>query len=97
MTLYRNSKVDVYYGDGEADFKQPYEVRIADGSIVLSYKVEGITVFYEGKEIGDGHFILKSTNVNGKGTLHKVPEDDVLEGWWFEDGSEGMWRVYLEE
>lgn len=97
MPLYKNSKADVYEADG-VEHAWPCEVRIGeDGSIAISYKDEGHLVVYEGSEIESGHFTVKAVSVNGRGTLHKVPDEDVLEGWWLEDGYEGMWRIELEE
>ena len=97
MPLYKNSKADVYYGDDEANFGEPCEVKIEGASIVLSYKDDDTTVVYEGTEVGSGHFTLQAPSVNGKATLHKVPNESVLEGWWAEDDYEGMWRIELKE
>jgi hypothetical protein len=96
MPIYRNSKADTYYNDG-ADYAAPCQVRIENGSITVSYEAKGQQVDYEGKEIEPGHFILKSASMEGNATLHKVPNEGVLEGWWLEGDYEGMWRIKLED
>jgi hypothetical protein len=97
MTVYKNSKADLYYADG-VTHGESCQVRIGeDGSIALSYQGDSGPVVYEGKEIEAGHYVLKAASVNGQATLHKVPNEDVLEGWWLEAGNEGMWRIDLDE
>ena len=36
--------------------------------------------------------------VNGTATLHKIPNEDILEGSWVQGGDEGRWldEVYLK-
>jgi len=29
--------------------------------------------------------------------LHRLSDSNILEGYWTEDGTHGMWRVYLME
>ena len=97
MPVYKNSKADVYYAEG-VDHAEACQVRIGeDGSIALSYQGDEGPVVYEGTEVGSGHYALKAASVNGEVTLHRVPNEDVLEGWWLEGGYEGMWRIELEE
>ena len=97
MAVYKDSKADLYHADGVTN-GQSCQVRVGeDGSIALSYQGDAGPVVYEGQEIGSGHYVLKAASVNGEGTLHRVPGEDILEGWWLEGGYEGMWRIELKE
>ncbi len=96
MTLYRNSKIDTYTAEG-LDAGHPCEVRIAEDFVVVSYKIDDGFVIYEGRETEKGHYALSAKATNGKATLHKIPDEDILEGSWLEGGYEGMWRIELEE
>ena len=97
MPVYKNSELTIYSEeDGQVSFS--CQVRIDNGSIAISYTDENKgMVVYEGNEQGSGHFKLRSKNVNGSGTLHQFDGDNILEGWWNEEGSEGMWRIQIDE
>ena len=99
MALYRNSRMYTGYGPAYGEGR-PCEVRIGDGSIVVSYPDEegraGFVV-YEGNEVASGHYALMALAVNGTATLHKIPNEDILEGSWVQGGDEGRWRIDLEE
>jgi hypothetical protein len=99
MPLYRNSRMYTAYGPAY-DEGRPCDVRIGDGSIVVSYPDEegpaGFVV-YEGNEVASGHYALMAQAVNGTATLHKIPNEDILEGSWVQGGDEGRWRIDLEE
>jgi hypothetical protein len=96
MIVYRNSKLHSYESDGLYE-PLPCEVRIGEGMIAVSYQGEGGLVLYEGREEGPGHFRLAAQGVNGRATLHRFENDNVLDGWWLEDSYEGMWRIELNE
>jgi hypothetical protein len=72
------------------------EVRISHGEIIVSYQGEDGPTVYRGIEEGAGHFRVVCGKNGGKGTLHRFNDDYVLEGWWVEGGSTGMWRVHLD-
>lgn len=96
MTIWKNSRADVYYTDSLPDLNDlGYEVRITGDEMVISYEGEVGWVNYTGKDLGGGHFELTSPEVKGRAMLHRLPESDILEGNWSEDGDNGMWRVYL--
>ena len=95
MTVYRNCTMEMFDAEGQWDL--PCQVRISDGTIAVSYKLDGAIVVYEGRETEPGHFRLSSDAANGRATLHRFSNDEVLYGWWLEDGHEGMWRVTLDE
>ena len=94
MTMFRNSKM--YYGDGLGE-QCPCEVRISGGTIAISYQGDSGPVVYEGPEVEPGHFRLTAQSVNGRASLHRLPDDAILEGSWSEGGYEGMWRIELDE
>ena len=96
MTIWNNSRSDVYYSDALPDLNDlGYEVRITGDELVISYAGKVGWVNYTGKDLGGGHFELTSPEVNGRAMLHRLPESDILEGNWSENGAHGLWRVYL--
>lgn len=98
MTVWSNSRADIFYYNDDADCGDPCEVKIDNGRIVVSYEDEGGGyIVYEGSENGAGHFELSAPSVNGRATLHMFNGNKVLEGWWDEEGTRGMWRIFLRE
>lgn len=95
MPVFKNSTMTIFTDEGESDCR--CEVRISDSTIAVSYNDDGQVVVYDGPEIEPGHFKLKSSTVNGRGTLHRFGDDDILEGSWVEDGYQGMWRIQLDD
>ena len=96
MTLWKNCTTDIYYQDEGAEMNDPgYQVRIDGDELVLSYETTKGWVNYKGKDLGGGHFELYSEEVDGRSMLHRAPEAEILEGFWSEDGSRGMWRIHL--
>jgi hypothetical protein len=98
MPVYKYSTIDTYYSVQAMDRGHRCEVKIEGDAIAVSYKTEGRYVVYEGQQIGSGHFSLDWREPSGgRATLHQVPNENTLEGWWMENGEEGMWRIDLEE
>ena len=95
--IWRNSTMECLYEEGSARQDAPCQVRIQGGELILSYESEAGHVIYRGTEEGDGHYRLTAPSVAGRGTLHRVPGDDLLEGSWTEAGYSGMWRIQLDE
>ena len=95
MTVYRNCTMEMF--DAKGQWELPCEVRISDGSIAVSYNRGGVPKVYEGPETEPGHFKMTCDSIGGRATLHRFAGDDLLDGWWIEEGYEGMWRVTLEE
>lgn len=97
--IWKNCKADFFYQDGRPAYLQDpgYDVRIDDDLIVVSYEDEGGHVVYRGANNGDGHFELSAPERSGSATLHRLPDSDVLEGAWIEDGVRGMWAIFLDE
>lgn len=93
MKAYFNSEM-LAYSDGGLD-RANCEVRIDDTSIVVSYDTEDGPVVYAGSAEGAGHYKLKARGVNGEATLHCFAKGKVLDGWWRENGEDGMWRIWL--
>ena len=97
MSHYKNAVSWNYYFDSAAAESASCEVRITDDQIVVSYETdEGHTV-YAGSENTAGHYILESESPAGRATLHRLPDSLILEGYWEEGGSKGMWRIQLGE
>ncbi|MCB9629761.1 MAG: hypothetical protein H6725_20515 [Sandaracinaceae bacterium] len=82
--------VTLYESAHEAD-REACAVRFDGDVIVVSYQ----DVVYRGKAIGEGHWRLRSVDPRGEATLHRIAEGLFLEGYWQEDGLQGMWRIEL--
>lgn len=94
--LWKKCTMDTFYYDGEADTDSDCEVRIDGNEIVISYDGGEGPVVYKGQAKGTGHYELRSVGVEGRATLHMFEGGKFLEGFWIEDGTEGMWRITLE-
>jgi hypothetical protein len=92
MPVWKNCQNRQFIDEGDlADC----DVRIDGKEIVVSFKGDdGNPVVYIGKEIGDGHYELRSKD-HGTATLHRFPKSHFLEGFWRDGSDEGMWRIVL--
>jgi hypothetical protein len=104
MTIWKNVIADTYYADGRAPTLKErdagIEVRIDENEIAVSYEDNDGIVIYHGNNDGSGHFTLEfnAPGRNGRASLHRfLPDGNILEGYWIEDGSMGMWRIELGE
>lgn len=95
MTVWKKSRMDSLYYDGEAEVARECEVKIDQESIVVSYKTEDGWVNYSGKNDGSGHFELRCDRYNGHASLHMFPGGKFLDGYWIEENERGMWRIVL--
>ena len=98
MTVYKNCLMTGY--DAEPGVEETEcEVNINEDKIVVSYFYEETKspINYIGKASGDGHYLLECQIVKGQATLHRFPNGNILEGFWVEDGYEGMWRIELND
>ena len=57
--------------------------------------VAGIFWHWRGKILGSGHYELDGNWVNCRGTLHRAPSSQFMEGFWKEGPQRGMWRILL--
>lgn len=76
------------------------EVSINDNRIsVYYYDENGLQVAYHGEEEGPGHYQLKGSGpeFNGRATLHRFSNGDVLIGDWTVNRHEGLWKITLDE
>ncbi len=97
METWKDARFDAFYYDAKADTDEPCEIILNDGELTISYWDEDIAGYaiYKGKEVAPGHFELAAPMVNGRATLHRLPDALLLVGSWEEDGERGMWRVEL--
>jgi len=78
----------------------PCSVEIDGNRIRVWYAEEdengnpGVTT-YSGTENGAGHYVLLASEKNGEATLHRFEDSDILEGYWMEQTTRGMWRIKL--
>lgn len=95
MTIWNNSKMTtLYYSDDAASQNFPCIVKMTDDEILVEYDDDGL-VQYRGVNDGSGHFVLTAREVDGRASLHRFPESEILEGSWVEGAVLGMWRVHL--
>lgn len=98
MSKWSESRFDTFYYDAKADPNELCEVILNDGELTVSYydeDIEGYAV-YKGRESSPGHFELAAPMVNGRATLHRLPDADLMVGSWEEDGMRGMWQIRLQ-
>lgn len=98
MSHYKNATSCIYFLGNEAAESSDCEVRITEkGEIVVSYETDDGYTVYKGQEQGKGHYLLESDEPFGRGSLHRFEGSQILEGYWEEEGSKGMWRIELAE
>ena len=91
--IIRNATSASYYGSGLHD--EPCKVRLSDKQLdIICIDPGGREVIWYGDEIAPGHYRLDNRE-GGTGTLHCFPNSRFLDGWWQENGEEGMWRITL--
>lgn len=96
MALWEDARLEtIYYDEEEAVLNDVCDVRMDGNVIVVSYEGDEGPVVWRGQMNGQGHFELRSPEVNGRATLHMFEGSDILEGYWNEDGYKGFWRIYL--
>lgn len=96
MPFYPNARITVlFYAAVEADVDVPVKVRVDNGQILVEYLQNGCFVQYTGQEVGAGHYKLTCRQLDGQASLHSFPSSSILEGYWKESGSKGMWRIVL--
>ena len=78
MRTWRRSKVMTYYGSADGMETDVCVVSLGDGRITVTYDYHDgerlVAEAYEGIEIGQGHFSLKSQDGLGKASLHSFPD-----------------------
>ena len=98
MSHYKNATSCTYFLGKEAAESSACEVRITEKEkIVVSYETDDGYTVYKGQEQGKGHYLLESDEPSGRGSLHRFDGSQILEGYWEEEGSKGMWRIELAE
>lgn len=97
MSIFKNSTMETFYGSDDGVGEADCEVRFQGGEIIISYATDDGHDIYRGIEEGAGHYRLTRDGGGGKATLHRFAGDDVLDGYWIEDRSTGMWRITLGE
>lgn len=95
MTIWNHCKMStLYYSEDGAEENYPCVVKITNDEILVEYDDEGL-VQYRGANDASGHFLLVAPAVEGRASLHRFPDADILEGSWVEAGYRGMWRIEL--
>jgi len=96
MSLWSKSYITFGYYDGNLAHEEKCEVLIDKTKIVISwYDDDYGRVIYRGKNNGDGHFYLTSTNPPGNSYLHRFPGSDILSGYNVEEGYDYFWKIDL--
>lgn len=95
MTIWSNSRFETYFADGSLAEDGACVVKIDAGEIRVEYGNTQIPTCYVGFEDAAGHFYLQCDNPVGETFLHRMPGNNILNGWWKENGQQGMWRIHL--
>lgn len=85
----------LYYDNSPADERGSCRVSIDKEHITVTYDDDHDVVTYSGIDHGNGHFSLKCPERKGEASLHMFKDGNILEGYWFEGGTRGMWRIKL--
>lgn len=97
MNKLKTVSIKDYSNDDPESYYEGF-IRINDGTIFVSYEIDGEEISWKGIEIGAGHFkLLKSGCENSKASLHRFENSNILEGHFFDDTESGMWRFHVEE
>lgn len=96
IDVWSESKIDTLFNSGDdAWFGNKCIVTFKGNEIKVTYDADEGSVSYKGNDHGHGHYFLTAPEVRGSATLHQVPDQNILEGHWVENGYEGMWRITL--
>lgn len=97
MPVWNQSEMITLYSAQDAGDRLKCDVRIDGSEIFVNYRdLDGSNIVYRGQELGSGHFELKMDGGGGHASLHRFPNGEILEGWWFEEEiGEGAWRIIL--
>ena len=84
-----------YYGDQGSETTH-CQVRLDGAGLDLMSSAGEL--LWQGVEQAPGHFRLTKVGDNGSiASLHRFPGGKTFDGWWLEDGYEGMWRITLSD
>ncbi len=99
MRKFKDATMKVWTVGVDAMTTRQCEVRLTDrGYIEVNYEDEArddSSVSYEGKEQGEGHYLLECEALDGRASLHRFSDSLILEGYWETTEASGMWRVEL--
>ena len=99
MNTWTRCTADIFFYDEKIPDlieDEGYIVRLSEESIEVAYDDEKGAVCYRGINTGDGHYQLTAVERNGRASLHRSPNQNVMEGYWHEGKSRGMWRITLK-
>ncbi|MGN6486305.1 MAG: hypothetical protein ACTHLT_00615 [Devosia sp.] len=96
MPIYRHSTWRSYDEGGVTD--SDCVVNIVGPDIIVEFEGDSPHSWYRytGYEVGPGHYQLECRELNGTATLHRMPDEDILEGRW-KEGNFGMWMIELSD
>ena len=97
MTIYKESKVQIFDKKSKVKNVEVCDITIKDGEIIIGYEKGTNFVVYQGKSEGCNHFKITSSNKQFKAKLHIFKGDNKLFGTWSELDRQGTWLVVLGE
>jgi hypothetical protein len=92
MPIWRHSEMETFVASGT--YSEPCVVRIDGDRIRVEYD-DGERIAYTGVDEGAGHYRLTCPERNGRGSLHRFPDEDELVGSFVHGGGFGLWRILL--
>ncbi len=97
MMIWNRCTADIIFYDERraATNEEGYIVRLSDQTIEVAYDDDEGAVCYRGKNNGNGHYELRAPERHGEASLHAIQDGHIMEGYWKEGESRGMWRIRL--
>ena len=98
MPMWSNCCVQVRCWDEDDRFEcEDCDVRLEDGTIVISYFDEEGPVVFAGEDDPSGHYHLVCRSRPRKATLHRFEGGTTFEGSWTQGDERGFWRIVLSD
>jgi hypothetical protein len=100
MTRYKNCRMLCAFMDGSGIEELTCNVTLDEKQIAIDYFYDGEASTWRGKEVSPGHYSVWDVKVPGSsvGTLHCMPNSNILEGTWVETAEvtyKGFWEIRL--
>ena len=81
MPTWKNCTCDIYYRDEGSELNAPgYEICINGDQLTISFQGTQGRIAYRGSDLGGGHYELTTDLIEGRASVHRAPNSEVIEG-----------------
>jgi len=95
--LYNESRMKCFYEDGTCSDEIICMVSFEGDTLIVNAEIEeGDEKLFQGKEKGDGHYLLRLFGTEKTSTFHRFKNSKIMEGQFEGEIKKGMWKVILE-